>query len=180
MANEAKAAEEAEAKEAEEEVAKKRAIRKAARKKAALEEAASKDLLEGGPLTKGPLECPSEKGPLQIQRKPIASSRKFLEEKSTTATLFEQMERTLATISTSTFALRRKFENLERDWIEFESQYLEVHAHEEDALNDKKPCRFRTCIDLFDCNHLDPLDEELPTYGPGWDDTEPKDLDVVN
>ena len=53
-------------------------------------------------------------------------------------TLFEQMERTLATISTSTSALRRRFENLERDWIEFESQYLEVHAREEDALNDGK------------------------------------------
>ena len=25
------------------------------------------------------------------------------------------------------------------------------------------------CIDLFDCNHLD---EELPTHGPAWDDTE--------
>ena len=47
---------------------------------AVLEEDTSKDLLEGGPLTKGPLECPSEKGPLQTQLKPIAPTRKFLEE----------------------------------------------------------------------------------------------------
>ena len=45
-----------------------------------LEEDTSKDLLEGGPLTKGPSECPSEKGPLQTQLKPIAPTRKFLEE----------------------------------------------------------------------------------------------------
>ena len=51
-------------------------------------------------------------------------------------TLIEQMERTLATILTSTSALRRRVKNLERDWTEFEAQYLEVHAHTEDALND--------------------------------------------
>ena len=51
-------------------------------------------------------------------------------------TLIEQMERTLATISTSTSALWRRIKNLERDWIEFEAQYLEVHARAEDALND--------------------------------------------
>ena len=34
------------------------------------------------------------------------------------------------------------------------------------------------CIDLFDCNHLDCLDEELPTRCSAWDDAEPKDPDV--
>ena len=63
----AKAAEEAEAKEAEEKAAKKRATRKIVLMKAALEEDMNKVLLEGGPLTKGPSECPIEKGPLKTQ-----------------------------------------------------------------------------------------------------------------
>ena len=41
-----------------------------------------------------------------------------------------------------------------------------------EGLEDQKPCRFGTCVDLFVCNHLDCLDEELPIYGPAWDDTE--------
>ena len=51
-------------------------------------------------------------------------------------TLIEQMERTLATILTSTSALQRRIKNLERDWTEFKAQYLEVHARAEDALDD--------------------------------------------
>ena len=76
----------------------------------------------------------------------------------------EQMEKTLATNSTATSALRRRIKNLEKAWIEIEAQYdrlrtiagqgrlqglqvyhatlqrsyLEVPACAENALNDEK------------------------------------------
>ena len=51
-------------------------------------------------------------------------------------------------------------------------------AKDEPKKEDKKFCRFRTCIDPFDCNHLDRPDEEPALHGCARDDTEPKDLDV--
>ena len=38
-----------------------------------------------------------------------------------------------------------------------------------EGLEEQKPCRFGTCVDLFACNHLD---EDLPTHEPAWDDSE--------
>ena len=34
-----------------------------------------------------------------------------------------------------------------------------------EGLEGQKACRFGTCVNLFVCNHLDCLDEELPIYG---------------
>ena len=79
----------------------------------------------------------SERGGLQPT--PEEQARDTLgPHKDKVETLIKQMERTLATISTSTSALQRRIKNLDRDWTEFESQYLEVHARAEDALNDDK------------------------------------------
>ena len=77
----------------------------------------------------------SERGGLQPT--PEEQARDTLgPHKDKVETLIEQMERTLATISTSTSALRRRIKNLERDWTEFEYQYLDVHARPpEDALS---------------------------------------------
>ena len=76
----------------------------------------------------------SERGGLQPT--PEEQARDTLgPHKDKVETLIKQMERTLVTISTSTSALRRRIKNLERDWTEFEAQYLEGHPCAEDALN---------------------------------------------
>ena len=55
--------------------------------------------------------------------------------------LIVQMEDILATNPTSTSALWRRIKNLDRDWTNFEAQYLEGHPRAEDAINN---CQHRS------------------------------------